>query len=281
MNPDDGIRLARFRELWVHTGTACNLSCEFCHEGAAPADTRLGAPAFDAIAAQLDAAAAAGVESFAFTGGEPLIHRDILRILRHALFLRPTLVLTNGTAPFIRRPHSLAQLQGLPNAVRFRVSIDHPDEARHDAARGFRNFRKALQGLKLLSDAGFEVGITRLSEPGEDRPAIELRFRQLLRRQGLREDLPLVALPDLGRPGQAAHEVPAASPGTAGPETSCMRSRMLLQRGQALTYSPCPFVDDVPSFDLGATLDAALMGPVRPLHARCNTCLTLGVDYAG
>lgn len=281
MSPDDGIRLARFRELWVHSGTGCNLSCDFCHEAAAPADTRLGAPAFDAIAAQLDAAAAAGVEGFAFTGGEPLIHRDILRILRHALSLRPTLVLTNGTAPFIRRPNSLAQLQGLAHAVRFRVSIDHPDEVRHDAARGFRNFRKALQGLKLLSDAGFEVGITRLSEPGEDRTAIDLRFRQLLRRQGLREDLPLVALPDLGRPGQTDHKLFAAAHGTARTETHCTRSRMLLQRGPTLTYSPCPFVDDVPAFDLGAALDAALATPVRPVHARCTTCLTLGVDYAG
>ncbi len=283
MNAADGIRLAQFRELWVHTGTACNLSCAFCHEASAPADTRLPAPTFDELAPQLDAAAHAGVERFCFTGGEPLIHREILRILRHALSLRPVLVLTNGTAPFIRRPHHLAQLQGLPHAASFRVSIDHPDEARHDAERGFRNFRKALQGLKLLADAGFEVGITRLSQQGEDVAAIEQRYRQLLRRQSLPENLALVALPDLGRPGQQAPEATAPAPATAVPlpDTACARSRMLLRRGASLVFSPCPFVDDEPGYDLGSDLADAVASLTPPRHARCATCLTTGVPYAG
>ena len=138
------------------------------------------------------------VACFAFTGGEPLILKDIVAILRYCLALRPCLVLTNGTAPLIRRPQHLAQLRGLAHPLRFRVSIDYPDEARHDAGRGFKNFRKALQGLKLLSEGGFDVGITRLQEIGEDAKATAGRYRQLLRKNGLREDLQIVALPDLG-----------------------------------------------------------------------------------
>ena len=30
------------RELWFHTGTACNLACPFCLEGSKPGDSRLG-----------------------------------------------------------------------------------------------------------------------------------------------------------------------------------------------------------------------------------------------
>ncbi len=41
---DAGLRLTALRELWLHSGTACNLSCPFCHEGSAPADTRLPRP---------------------------------------------------------------------------------------------------------------------------------------------------------------------------------------------------------------------------------------------
>ena len=33
----------QFRDLWIHTGTACNLSCPFCHEGSSPGDSRLQA----------------------------------------------------------------------------------------------------------------------------------------------------------------------------------------------------------------------------------------------
>ncbi|MEN9705153.1 MAG: hypothetical protein RLZZ393_1032 [Pseudomonadota bacterium] len=278
MSSADGIRIAAFRELWVHTGTACNLSCEFCHEAAAPADTRLTPPTFDELAPQLDAAAAAGVERFAFTGGEPLIHRDIVRILRHALALRPVLVLTNGTAPLLRRPHSLAQLQGLAHAATFRVSIDHPDETLHDAARGYRNFRKALQGLKILVDAGFDAGITRLCLPGEDVADMTQRFRLLLRRHGLPDTLPVVGLPDLGRPGRAAPARPAMA---TGAETACCRSRLLFRRGSTLAYGPCPLVDDDPGLDLGHSLREALAATVIPRHARCATCLETGVNYAG
>jgi pyruvate-formate lyase-activating enzyme len=281
--PGAGIRLAALRELWVHTGTACNLSCPFCHEGSTPGDTRIAAPGFEELRPLLDAAAAAGASRFAFTGGEPLIHKDIVRILRHALGLRPALVLTNGTAPLIRRPHHLAQLRDLAHPLSFRVSIDYPDEARHDAGRGYRNFRKALQGLKLLVDAGFTVGITRLATPGETAAAIEARFRQLLRKHLLPEALPIVALPDFGKPDAPLLDAPIAEK-TSAPlacAPACSLSRMLLKRGDALTYSPCPLVDDRPELDLGASLDVALTTLVTPRHARCAICLGTGIDYAG
>jgi pyruvate-formate lyase-activating enzyme len=281
--PGAGIRLSALRELWVHTGTTCNLSCPFCHEGSQPGDTRLGAPPFEALQPLLEAAAAAGAQRFAFTGGEPLIHKDIVRILKHALQLKPVLVLTNGTAPLIRRPHHLAQLRDLPHALSFRVSIDHPDEARHDAGRGLKNFRKAMQGLKLLADAGFAVGITRLVTPGEDATAIAARYRTLLRKQGLPESLPVVALPELGRPDAPPPAVlpGATEPSPHRPAPACSVSRMLLQRAGELMFSPCPLVDDRPDMDLGPKLDLALTATITPRHARCSTCLGIGVDYAG
>src|SRR6185312_8521524 len=95
--PGPGVGLATFRELWLHTGTACNLSCPFCHEGSAPADDRLHALDVPAARSMIDQAVALGVERFAFTGGEPLILRGILDILEHAQRHRPCLVLTNGT----------------------------------------------------------------------------------------------------------------------------------------------------------------------------------------
>ncbi len=278
------LRLARFRELWIHTGTACNLSCPFCHEGSRPGDTRLPAMTLARVAPWLDEAAARGVGSFAFTGGEPLILREILPILKHALALRPALVLTNGMAPFIRKAHLLAQLRATPHALRLRVSIDWPDEARHDAGRGPKSFRKAMEGLRLLHEAGFAVGITRQIEAGEKRESVESRFRTLLRRQQLPEDLPLVALPDLGlpaTPGQDFPDTPLAITGTTSIAPACTRSRMLLQRPEGLRFAPCPLVDDNPALDLGDTLASALPAPARLLHARCRICVEQGVDYAG
>lgn len=285
MTTPPSIAIASFRELWIHTGTTCNLSCPFCHEGSKPGDQRLQAPALAELLPAFDAAVARGVERFAFTGGEPLIHRDILAVLTAALQRRPALVLTNGTAPFIRRTHQLQLLRALPHPLQFRVSIDHPDEARHDAGRGLKNFRKALEGLRLLHAAGFEVGITRQQTPGEDAAAVDKTFRQLLRKQLLPVEMPIVALPELGAPGAswpAAMPPPAtpASTGT-GAVSSCARGRMLLKRDGHVAFAPCPLVDDDPAMDLPGDLETALATPIVTRHARCMRCLGPGVDYAG
>ncbi len=274
------IAITRRRELWLHTGTACNLSCPFCHEGSKPADTRLQALTLSETAPLLEQAAALGMERFVFTGGEPLILRDILAILQHALQLRPALVLTNGTAPFIRRTHQLASLRELPQPLSFRVSIDYPDEAQHDAGRGFRNFRKALEGLRLLHAAGFAVGITRQWQPGEETRTLSNRFRNLLRKQNLPEDLSIIALPQLG--ALETDAFPAAANGAgSSPPTLCSGGRMLLKRAGNLHLTACALVDDDPSFDLLPELAAALAAAVAPRHVRCRLCLSGGVDYTG
>jgi uncharacterized Fe-S cluster-containing radical SAM superfamily protein len=279
----DFITLESFRELWVHTGTACNLSCPFCHEGSKPGDTRLEAPTPAELMPLLDAAAARGVERFAFTGGEPLILKGIQQILLHALSLRPVLVLTNGTAPYIRRAHQLAQLRAAPHPLSFRVSIDYPEETRHDAGRGLKNFRKAMEGLRLLHAAGFAVGITRQITAGEDPAAVTRAFRQLMRKQHLPEDLPIVALPELGLPGTSPLPASVAA-GTMTQDavaSPCRVSRMLLRRNGQLRFHACPLTDDAPHFDVGANLEEALAATVVANHDRCAQCLGPGVDYAG
>jgi molybdenum cofactor biosynthesis enzyme MoaA len=278
---DDSIALHSLRELWVHTGTACNLSCAFCHEGSQPGDTRLQAVTAEQLAPVLQQAAAAGAARFIFTGGEPLTAREIFAMLGVALALRPTLVLTNGTAPLIRRSHQLAMLATLPHPLSFRISIDFPDEARHDAVRGPKNFRKALQGLQLLRAAGFTVGVACQRDSGGDADTAR-RFARLFQRHALPADLELVQLPQLGRPAAALHAgAPRALAAATLAATCCTHGRMLLRRDGELRFQACPLTDDDPRFDLGSDLTAALTARVSPRHLRCDTCLTQGVNYAG
>jgi hypothetical protein len=282
------IALTRFRELWIHTGTACNLSCPFCHEGSKPGDARLDALTLADITPLLHDAVAMQVERFAFTGGEPLVLREIHSILKLALSLRPVLVLTNGTAPYIRRTHQLAELRQQPHAARFHVSIDFADEARHDAGRGLKNFRKAFEGLRLLHDAGFEVGITRQSEAGEDPASVRSRFRNLLRKQRLPEDLPVHALPDLGALDAGTNMVRFAAPHSpdvaelviqTGHEPTCSRGRMVIKRAGQMALVPCPLTNDDPRADLRPDIRVAIRQPVQPDYRRCAICLTQCVNY--
>ena len=72
------------RELWFHTGTACNLACPFCLEGSKPGDDRLDRITLEDARPLMDEAVSLGVEQFSFTGGEPFIVKDFVNILRYA-----------------------------------------------------------------------------------------------------------------------------------------------------------------------------------------------------
>lgn len=267
------VALRAFTELWVHTGTACNLECPFCLEGSRPGDTRLERIKPLEIKPVLEQAAQLGAQRFGFTGGEPLIVKDIVRILEHALSLRPCLLLTNGTAPLLKRLHQLQLLKNQPHPLSFRVSLDYPDEQRHDSARGWGNFRRALEGLQLLHAQGFPVSIARQREAGENGAAIAERFRQLLRRASLPEDLTIVALPDFGRPGMTFAEPIDTAALQRSESLMCSYSRMVVKRAGQLRFYACAFTDDDPRFDLGESLQGALTTTSALNHHRCHQCL--------
>jgi len=104
------IQPGELRELWFHTGTSCNLSCSFCLEGSSPGDDRISLIKFEEIMPYLDEAFRLGVEKFSFTGGEPFVNRDMIKILDYALNLLPCLVLSNGTDPLIKRMKNVIPL---------------------------------------------------------------------------------------------------------------------------------------------------------------------------
>ncbi len=149
----------------------------------------------------IDEAVALGVRQFSFTGGEPFLIKDLLRILSYALERAPCLVLTNGVDAVPKRLAKLAELRSRPHALALRVSIDYPERARHDAGRGAGNFLKAWAALALLHGAGFRVSIARQMEPGENRSAVEDAYRRLMCAYALPQDLNIVAFPDFGAPG--------------------------------------------------------------------------------
>jgi hypothetical protein len=276
------VKLTALRELWFHTGTACNLECPFCLEDSKPGDTRLERVTLTDLKPYLDEGAQFGIQRFCFTGGEPLIVKDIVKILHYALQLRPCLVFTNGTAPLIKRVHQLQVLKQQLHTLAFRVSIDYPDEKLHDAQRGWGNFKRAMEGLKQLHGSGFDVSIARHAKADEDAPAVTARYRDLLRKHELPE-LPLLALPELGRPGLSSRVVPPSMDEVSGIQHKpmCASSRMVLKRDGATRVYACAFTDDDPRFDLGRDLNATLDCTVKLEHHRCLQCVRFGATLSG
>lgn len=270
-------------ELWFHVGTACNLECPFCLEGSRPGDNRLQRMTLRDTQPFMEEAVRLGVRQFSFTGGEPFIVRDFVNILAHAATLRPCLVLTNGTDPVLKRLRQIERLRDAANAVSFRVSIDYPDEALHDAGRGAGNFRKALAGMKALHERGFAVSLARQMQPGEDAPAVETKFRDILAAQGLPADMRIVAFPDFGVPGDS-RQVPEITEDcmtryhTEATRRAfmCAFSKMIVKTGGRMRVYACTLVDDDPAYDLGGTLAGSLGQRVTLGHQRCYTCFKYG-----
>jgi molybdenum cofactor biosynthesis enzyme MoaA len=277
------LRIAKFTELWIHTGTACNLECPFCLEGSKPGDTRLEKLSLVELQPHLLAAVRLGAQRFAFTGGEPLIVKEIVKILEYALQLKPCMVFTNGTAPLIKRVHQLQLLKQQPHALSFRISLDHPDDKEHDAQRGWGNFKRAVDGLKLLHAHGFEISVARHRKPDEDTVQIDMRYRELLRKHKLPEQTPIISLPDLGALSDPAIQhngaVSAADLARSAHRPMCTQSRMVIKRAGAASIWACPLTDNDAQFDTGPDLAASLDMAVSLRHARCQRCIQDGARY--
>jgi MoaA/NifB/PqqE/SkfB family radical SAM enzyme len=211
--------------------------------------------------------------------------KDLLRILAYALERAPCLVLTNGVDAVPKRLAKLIELRSRPHALSLRVSIDHPDRARHDAARGEGNFLKAWQTLALLHAAGFRVSIARQMTPGEDRGAIEEAYRVLMRAHALPGDLNLVAFPDFGAPG-AHPTVPQVTANcmtqyqtdTSRREFMCAYSKMVVKRDGRMRVYACTLVDDDAAYDQGGRLAESLGRRVMLRHHRCYSCFRYGAS---
>lgn len=273
------------RELWFHTGTACNLQCPFCLEGSGPGDNRLELVKFADVQPYIDEALTLGVEQFSFTGGEPFLAKQLVQMLAYAAQHRPCLVLTNGTEAIQQRMEEVETLLTAPNPIRFRVSIDKPTAAEHDAGRGEGNFAKALQGLKRLHDAGFHVSVARHMDKDENKADIEAAYASLFVKHGLPRDLNIVAFPDFATPGSLPHvpQVTTACMTTYQTEESrkdfmCAFSKMVVKKQGRMRVYACTLVDDDDEYDLGSSLRTSLEERISMKHHRCYSCFAYGAS---
>jgi molybdenum cofactor biosynthesis enzyme MoaA len=272
-------------ELWFHTGTACNLACPFCLEGSKPGDERLQLMRFDDVKPYIDEALTLGVQQFSFTGGEPFINKDIVRILDYALAQRPCLVLTNATEPLIKRLHQIKTLCNRAHSLHFRVSLDHFEAARHDAGRGDGMFAMALEGMRGLRDMGFSLSVANQVLPDLPAEDVSRNFAEVFHAAGLPKDLPRIEFPEFFPPGTevSSPQITLGCMANYQTESSrrkfmCAFSRMIVkQAGQTKVYA-CTLVDDDVDYDLGSTLTESLQVPVSMKHHRCYSCFQFGAS---
>jgi radical SAM protein with 4Fe4S-binding SPASM domain len=130
----------------------CNLQCEFCYVG----DKNYGELHTNDIKKLLfKIYHEANVPSVSFTGGEPLVRKDICTLVEYASNIGLwTNLITNATLLSRENVHTLKKA-GLSSA---QVSVEGPNPVVHDKITGSSgSFDMTMKGLKLLMEAGIPV----------------------------------------------------------------------------------------------------------------------------
>ena len=257
--------LERLETLWVNTGTLCNLACQNCFMESTPANDAL---AYMPLADVRDLLRAApeSVEEIGFTGGEPFMNPDIIKMLEVTLAAgKSALVLTNAMRPMRRHERALQSLiTAYSETLMVRVSLDHYEAGRHDALRGENSFAASLAGLRFLVGAGAKISVAARTPWGETEAMMRAGFARLFAAEmdGLSPVEPVTAA--------AMAAVPAETP------LMCATSRMaVLRKGASgIEITPCTLLP-------GRTLDG-LDDAVTLDHPHCGRfCVYGGASCAG
>jgi len=149
----------RDRYLFIRILEACNADCFMCGYALSRDDYRFSPGEFAEL---LPKVSRAGVRYVRFTGGEPLMHRDIVELVSlgtsHGMKMS---LITNG----ILLPRMIGSLAdaGLAHVV---VSIDGASAATHDLYRHSPGtFERALVGLRAAADVGIVTRVNTVVGP--------------------------------------------------------------------------------------------------------------------
>ena len=163
---------ARRRPVLVHfeVTSRCNARCGFCDYWKTPAEAR-----HDEARSFVDAARFFNPMLVTWTGGEPLLRRDLEQLVagvNAAVRLKYVMLITHGGMLSVERARSLWDA----GINQFNVSLDYLDE-RHDRARGIPGLTaRILAAVSAMRTAGID----------------NVRFNTVLKDDNLDQILPIV-----------------------------------------------------------------------------------------
>ncbi|MEU1789599.1 StsB family radical SAM/SPASM domain sactipeptide maturase [Streptomyces sparsogenes] len=138
----------------------CNLRCPYCY--ASSEKCLPGELTTEESLDLVDQAADMGVRQFIFTGGEPMLRKDLFEVAAHARARGLTTnMITNGT--MIRTPETARRIAEIFGTVT--VSIDGGTAEIHERTRGKGTFARTGKGLGLLNEAGVVPVINHVVTP--------------------------------------------------------------------------------------------------------------------
>ncbi|MDW8034371.1 MAG: radical SAM protein [Nitrososphaerota archaeon] len=149
---------------WLLT-SKCNLRCEHCYTSPRPWSNELEEKRVLKI---VEEACEMGVENLHFTGGEPLLRRDIFKIIDIVKDSTKTSLFSNLLAMKREKARKLSSM-----GVQVFTSIDGATRRTHEAIRGNGTWELLMKGISILKDEGvsftpiFSISGLNFKEAGE------------------------------------------------------------------------------------------------------------------
>lgn len=276
------IELRALDELWFQVaGTVCNLTCRHCFISCSPHNHSFEFLSYEQVEDALQESADYGIREYYFTGGEPFLNRDLVRMLQRTLEFGPATVLTNGTvlkSEWLRELRT-AELQSR-YSLEFRVSIDGPTAAINDPVRGAGTFDRAMKGVVQLCEHDFLPIIT-MTQTWDDADSLQIlkSFRSVLKQHGCdRPRLKVLPRLKIGAEEQrtAGYDdteriTPSMIQGFDRDQLLCHHSRVITSRGVYV----CPILLEAADGKMGDSLRQSL-GSYPLSHGACYTCYQYG-----
>jgi MoaA/NifB/PqqE/SkfB family radical SAM enzyme len=268
------------RTLWFQVaGTFCNLACRHCFNSSGPRNPWLGGLDVATVVRYIGEAEALGVREFYFTGGEPFLHPDLMRMVEAALAVAPVTVLTNGTLIDEALADRLAHTAGAARySFEIRISLDGPTAKENDAVRGRGSFAAALRTVRLLAERGLYpiVTATEILNPSPTDRLYE-RLRARLIEAGVeRPRIKILPVLPIGRCAPRADERRLTREDLQGFDDArlqCTETRVVAEGG---IYA-CPILAGLGGARLGTDRLVDALSPAALYHTACSTCYETGL----
>ncbi|MDA9558990.1 radical SAM protein [Alphaproteobacteria bacterium] len=283
--PRASVKLNALETLWINTGTLCNLNCQGCYIESSPYNNSLEYIKFEEVKFYIDEIVSNNLKTsiIGFTGGEPFMNPDIIKILKYVLNSGfNILVLTNGMRPIKLKFQDILNLPFLNN-MKIRVSIDHFLKPLHEKIRGINTWDSLIDNIVWLKKNNIKLDIASRLEEGENEIYMREGFKNLFKKIGINLDAndkkSLVLFPpmNMNKPSTEITQDCWKILNKKPEDLMCSNSRMIVKKkGEKSTkILACTLITKDKNFELGKTIMKSNKN-VTLCHPFCSQFCFLG-----